>query len=125
MVEHDAAHRLAAARLIPPGETEVGMVLDLLFASSGLEVELAELADNLEVFSGVTVPVAQVGHLVALKLLSEDARRLQDRMDLLALCAELTDADRQLAQRAVTTIQQRGYNRERDLETALAVLLDR
>ena len=48
VVEQEAQDRLATARLLPPGEPEEGLVLDLLFASSGIEPELvAAVADRI------------------------------------------------------------------------------
>lgn len=40
LVEQEAAGRLATARLVPRGEDEAGIVLDVLFASSGIEQEI-------------------------------------------------------------------------------------
>ena len=40
LVEEEATRRLATIRLIPPGERERGVVVDLLFASSGIEPEI-------------------------------------------------------------------------------------
>ncbi|MBT3224272.1 MAG: hypothetical protein HN348_34825, partial [Proteobacteria bacterium] len=40
LVEQNDAGRLATARLIPPEESEDGIVVDLLFSSSGIEKEL-------------------------------------------------------------------------------------
>ena len=68
-----------------------GSVVDLLFASSGIEPEVVAAADRIEVVPGFTVPVARLGHLIALKVLARDDRtRPQDRVDLAAL---LTQAD--------------------------------
>lgn len=64
-LEHDVLKRLATVRLTPPGEPEEGIVVDLLFMSSGIETDVCRDADRLEVAPGLTVPVAQAGHLVA------------------------------------------------------------
>lgn len=71
----------------------------------------------------LVVPTADVGHLVALKLLARDDRnRPADADDLAALAAIATDADWESAIRAVELIVERGYARGRDLMTALAEL---
>lgn len=58
-------------------------MLDVLFASSGIESEVVGSAELLEVLPGLTVPVARIGHLIALKVLSRDDRdRHQDIADL-------------------------------------------
>jgi hypothetical protein len=63
-----------------------GGVVDLLFASSGIEPEIAAAADALDVVPGLAVPTARMGHLIALKVLARDDRtRPQDRVDLPAL----------------------------------------
>ena len=69
-LELRALGRLATVRLLPPGERREGVVVDLLFASSGIEPEICRHAERLEVVRGLTVPVAQAGHLVAMKLLA-------------------------------------------------------
>jgi hypothetical protein len=62
------------------------------------------------------MPVARVGHLIALKLLSQDAdRRRQDLIDLDQLKSVADDDDWDLAKRACALIVQRGFHRGRDL----------
>src|SRR6185436_16837965 len=97
-----------------------GPVVDLLFASSGIEPEIVADAELLELLPGLRLPVAAIGHLIALKLLSRnDASRPQDLVDLRALVGRVTDAERARARRAVAMIRARGFHRGRDLETAL------
>jgi predicted nucleotidyltransferase len=118
-VEQKAAGRLATARLLAPGETEEGIVVDLLFASSGIESEVVEAALDVHIGASGVVRVARVGHLVALKLLSQDSARPQDAVDLHALRSVL-DADQiELAREACNLITCRGYNRGRDLGAML------
>lgn len=122
-VEQDATGRLATVRLVPPGIGGEGTVADLLFASSGIEVEIAAAAEILEIVPGLAIPVARTGHLIALKLLSrDDETRPLDAADLQALRA-VADADElELAREAVHLIVARGYHRGRDLEAALVAL---
>lgn len=123
-VEQDAVGRLATVRLMPTGASPAGSVLDVLFASSGIEDEMVDLAEELEVIPGLVVPVARAGHLVALKLLArDDERRPQDAADLRALRSALNDRDRDLAFRAVGLIAARGYARGRNLRADLDALL--
>ena len=124
LVEQEAAGRLATARLIPPGEDEAGVVLDVLFASSGIEPEIADAAEVLEILPGLRVPVASAGHLLALKLLSRDDRtRPQDRIDLGALLRVGTPADLDEARHGVALIHARGFQCERDLSRDLEQLI--
>lgn len=116
MVEHETLGRLAAVRLGRSGGTGGDAVVDLLFASSGIEHEVAADATPLEVFPTVTVPVARTGHLLALKLLARDDRRPQDDVDLRRLLDVATAEDLDLAGRSVRLIAERGADRGRDLE---------
>ena len=124
LVEQEAAGRLATARLVPPQEDDAGIVLDVLFASSGIEPEITEAAEELDIFPGLRVPVARVGHLLALKLLSRDDRaRPQDRVDLVALLRAAAPADVEDARGAVALIHARGFQRDRDLSRDLDRLI--
>jgi len=118
-LEHEALRRLATVRLTPPGEPEEGVVVDLLFASSGIESEICRDADRLELAPGLSVPVARAGHLVAMKLLALAPDRPQDAIDLHALIATLTEADRARARLATARIVTLGANRSKPLREEL------
>ena len=123
-VEQEAVGRLSTVRLLPPGEGRLGVLVDLLFASSGIEPEVARAAETLEIVSGLEVPVARIGHLVALKVLARDDReRPQDLDDLRALLAEAGPADLAEAGAAVRLIEARGFQRGRRLSEDLERLL--
>lgn len=122
-VEHQTASRLAMARLLPPGEPEGGIVIDLLLASSGVEQELVAAAEPLEVFPRVTVPVCTAAHLVVLKILArDDDTRPQDQVDLVTLVGRLDDAGWDEASELAGLIRTRGYDRGRDLAASLVAL---
>ena len=114
-LEHQALERLAAVRLSPPAQPAGGIVVDLLFASSGIESEICRDAEWLEIAAGLTVPVSQAGHLVATKLLAIAPDRPQDGIDLHALVANLTVADCERARVAVARIEALGANRSKRL----------
>ncbi len=122
-LEHGALKRLATVRLTPPGEPEEGVVVDLLFASSGIETEICRDADRLELAPGLSVPVAQAGHLVAMKLLALAPDRPQDAVDLRALIATLTESDRARARAATARIEELGANRSKRLREELELWL--
>lgn len=67
---------------------------------------------------GYRMPVACIGHLLAMKVLSHDDRRPQDGADLVALLGEANPEDVAVAQ-AVGLITQRGFHRGRDLAAGL------
>ncbi len=123
IVEHELSGRLATARLEHPSWS--GTLTDLLFASCGIEPEIAAAAELLEALPDLRVPVARVGHLMAMKLLAEGERRPFDRADLLALAQVATDEDWDLARQGVDTIAERGFQRGRDLGAALDALASR
>jgi predicted nucleotidyltransferase len=120
-VEHDNG-RLATVRLARPIEG-VETVVDLLFASSGIEAELALHAEVLEIVPGLRLPVAGTGHLIVLKLLArDDESRPQDLSDLRELSDVATPDDWAVAGAATQLIMERGYNRGRDLPSLLGQL---
>lgn len=120
-VEQDTAGRLATVRLRPPLERRVrGVVVGLLFASSGIEPEVAATAEPIEVLPGLVVPVATLGHLIALKVLARDDRtRPRDAEDLRGLLAEASEPDRVLARAALERITALGFGRGKDLAAGL------
>ncbi len=118
-VEQEKIGRLATARLLPPGEPEGGIVVDLLFASSGIEPEVVASAEPVELFPGLVSRVASAAHLIALKVLSHDERRPQDALDLTTLLESATGQDLETARQALRLITERGFHRGRDLERML------
>ena len=119
-VEQDVAGRLATVRLAPAGEDVRGAVVDLLFASSGIEPEIVAAADPIEAVPGFEVPVARLGHLIALKVLARDDRtRPQDRVDLAALLTRADAAALGEARDSLALVTRRGFHRGRDLLGAL------
>jgi hypothetical protein len=117
-VEREESGRLAAVRLLPPSKLSQGVVVDLLFASSGIEAEVALAAEGFEVRAGLSLPIASLGHLIALKVLSEAPDRPQDVADLRALAEAGAPDDLQLAQRALALIEARGFARGKHLGDA-------
>jgi predicted nucleotidyltransferase len=126
VVEQEETKRLATVRLQSSIEGRSGVVVDLLFASSGIESEIVKHAEELEVFDGLRVPVAAVGHLIALKVLArDDENRPQDAVDLKALINGANEKEIERARIALERIKELKFNRGRDLmslfESALQV----
>lgn len=102
--------------MISPGADRLGVVVDVLFATAGIEPEIVAAAEVLEMLPGIDMPVATAGHLVALKLLArDDDTPPQDAADLRAV---LDAADGAAALTAAELIVDRGFARGRPL-TAL------
>lgn len=112
VIEQTKTQRLATARMRRAEDPAV--FIDLLFASSGIEPELTAAAQTID-----GVPVSTIGHLIALKLLSESERRLQDRIDLQELSKVASASDWRVAEAMVLLIKQRGFHRGRALVTRL------
>jgi hypothetical protein len=124
-IEQDAAGRLATVRLAPADEDTLGTVVDLLFASSGIEPEIVAAADLIEALPGLTAPVARLGHLIALKVLARDDRtRPQDRVDLAALLTRADAAALGEARESLALITRRGFQRGRNLLAAMDTALN-
>jgi len=118
-IEQDVAGRLATVRLAL-ADALGGTVVDLLFASSGIEPEIVASAERIEVLPALAIPVASLAHLIALKVLARDDRtRPQDRVDLAALLARADPQSLRAARAALVLVTERGFHRGRDLAAAL------
>lgn len=113
VLEQTYVDRMSTVRLVRNGSD---VIVDLLFASSGIEQEIVAAATRVEISRGVRVPVAAIGHLIAMKAL---AGRDQDRRDLNYLIPAATDADLAQAREAVQLIKRRGFSRESDVAANL------
>jgi len=123
IVEQEAVGRLATVRLTFSSEPR-GPVIDLLFASSGIEPEVVADAEPIELLPSLTMGVARTGHLIALKILSrDDAGRPQDLVDLRALLRVASPSELERARDSLALIAARGYHRGRDLMSEMKTLL--
>ena len=124
IVEQEAVGRLATVRIVR-SPSRRAPVVDLLFASSGIETEVVTEAEVLELLPRLSMRVATTGHLIALKVLSrDDVTRPQDLVDLRALLRIASKAELDRARQALTSIAARGYHRGRNLIADLNGLLN-
>ncbi len=120
-VEQDAVRRLATARLGSPESSPV--IVDLLFASSGIERETVAAAQPIEILDGLILPVAALPSLLALKVLSVSNRRPRDFEDIQALMKEATATELADVPRLLGLITERGYARDKNLAQEWAQFL--
>lgn len=123
MLEQSATGRLATMRLLSPAPQAATVIVDLLFASSGIEPEIVAAADRITTL-GHQIPVAKLGHLLALKVL---ANRLQDQTDGARLILAASEREIDRARQALDLISERGYARDsaRDLQAELSKWIER
>lgn len=118
VMEHRDVPRLATARLLRRA-TDEGTLIDLLFATAGIEPEVVEAADTLEVFPGLSLPLAKTGHLLALKILAfrpdRFNERWQDLFDIRELLRVADDEEIERARQGVRMIADRGFDRGKDI----------
>lgn len=120
LLEQDETKRLAGVRV---RDSASGIDVDLLFAMSGVEPEIAATAQPVEVLPGVALPLATVGSLIVMKLLArDDRRRPMDADDLRSLAEMATDGDWTEAQRLADLVTARNAHRGRDLRASLSRL---
>lgn len=118
-VAHETLKRLATVRLGSPE----GPVVDLLFASSGIEPEVIARATPVDVMEVGSVLVTRAEELLSMKVLSMSKRRRQDRVDALSLL-EMADVDLHAVRQNLALIAERGFHRDQDLLAKLQGLLD-
>ncbi len=126
IVEQASLGRLATVRLSAPGESPEGVIVDLLFASSGIETEIVAQAELVSIFSSFEFPVARLEHLIAMKVLARDpGRRPQDESDLNLLVQNADEVQIRDARVAMELIESRNANRGKDLSEELQSVLNR
>ena len=123
VIEQEAVGRLATVRLTLSSEPR-SPVVDLLFASSGIESEVVADSEMLELLPHLQMGVARVGHLIAMKVLSrDDMTRPQDIGDLRALLRTASPVELARARQGLALIAHRGFHRGRDLAFELNSLM--
>lgn len=114
MFEHLPTGRIGTVRLYTP--VAKGILVDLLFAASGVEQEAVTHATPGTVMANLRMPIAQRAHLMAMKVLSADAeRRPQDLIDIRALLREAKRAEVVQTERLLGLMTERGFSRQLNL----------
>jgi hypothetical protein len=98
--------------------------VDLLSTSSGIESEVVSSAQVIEILPSLHLPVACRGHLIAMKVISENASdRIRDRIDLQGLLSSASEEEINDAKVALALATKRGFNRGKDLLSVLNELV--
>ncbi len=118
---HDVTGRLATMRMLAPSPVGDGTVVDLMFASTGIESEIVAAATPIDILPGVTVPVASLAHLLAMKVL---AGRLQDAADFASLFRRASEADLEAVRVGLSLMTQRRTHRQKNLSREFDRLCD-
>lgn len=111
-VEQEVTGRMATARL----RNANGIVCDLIFATTGIESEIVQGAEIIEVFSKVLVPTATAEALLAMKTLSATSQRPRDSGDIQAIILANPDFNESKVLHYLNAIDQRGCARGQQLQ---------
>ena len=102
---HTSPTRRMGWRIFIPASREASIPLDVLVAACGIERDIVASATTIEILPGLSLPVASLGHLIAMKVLSQNRfERLQDRVDIIALLRTATEQDRITLERSLNEI---------------------
>ncbi len=124
VVEQEAQGLIATLRFRAPKSGSDDPSIDLILASCGIEPEIVAGASTVKkAKSWDRIRVATVPHLIAMKVLSESPGRPEDATDLRLLLSVATDSELAEARKAIALIEERGFNREKDLQACLASYL--
>ncbi len=114
LLEQSGTGRLSTVRLLN-GQDDI-VYVDLLYASCGIEKEIVDSSELIEIFPAVTVNVASLPALIAMKVLSaNNTTRMQDLLDIKALLLESSPNEREQARYFLNLITDRGFNRKKNL----------
>ncbi len=115
MFEHEPTGHIGTVRFVSPAAP--GILVDLLFAASGVEAEVVAAASLATVMTDFRLPVAQRTHLLAMKLVAAHPdRRPQDFIDIATLLEDATKADLAAVSRLLRLVKKRGFASGANLE---------
>lgn len=115
LIERKNSKEIATVRLL--SDKHSGVFLDLLFNATGIEKEIVESSDSINILPKLSVNVASLASLIAMKVLSSNNKdRLQDIIDLQHLIKEADCEDLIEAEKLIYLIHERGYDSEQDLK---------
>lgn len=109
--------RIVLARLFSANEESQLVELDFLIALCGIEREVVESAELMEIWPNLFAPIASMSALLAMKARCQELpERIQDKADLVnQLIPFSSEKDLQQARELIKLIEQRGFNEGRNL----------
>ena len=103
-------------RLHLPNTIGYKVPVDFLFNTCGIETEIIKSSKELELIPGLSLRIASLGHILAMKILSQNKTdRVRDRTDIYNLLKSGTAEDIALSRVALSLITKKGLNRGKDL----------
>jgi predicted nucleotidyltransferase len=108
---------LVMARLFSSKEDFQLVEVDILFELCGIEDEVVESAEMIEIWPSIFAPIATMPALLAMKARCQELpERIQDKADLVnQLIPFAKEADINEARRLIKLIEDRGFNEGRNL----------
>jgi Nucleotidyl transferase AbiEii toxin, Type IV TA system len=126
LLEDKDSGELNTVRLWCPSVSGTQFLLDVMFATTGIEAEAVAAAARVNVTPRIVLPVATVQHLIAMKVLSSGAPgRSRDEDDLQRMIENATSKELAEAQNALGLMTERGRNRGKNLEAEFQNYLKR
>ena len=119
-----ATFRMRYRRALAGIPVDESPFIDLLFSHCGIEKEIIESATITTPFPGLPIPTATIPHLIAMKVLSESDRRLQDRIDVQQLLLAASEAELAQVPALLDLIKQRGFAGDKDLHAVYQRFLE-
>ena len=122
LLEHKVHKVISTVRLL--SDEFPGVYLDILFSTTGIEHEIVKSSEEIEILDGISLKVASISSLIAMKVLScTNEKRRQDLLDLDNLINSATRIEIDESMRLVRLIVERGFNHGKNLEEVFLKLL--
>jgi hypothetical protein len=123
LLENQRHRKISTVRLL--STMYDGIFVDLLFSTSGIEKEVVDTSEKIEILKDLFIQVASIPSLIAMKTLSSTHKqRRQDLIDLDNLIKNASNEELAQARILISLIESRGYNDGKDLQSHFNLLLN-
>lgn len=118
--------KVSLIRLFAPESDNRLIELDFLISLCGIENEVVESAEVLEIWPGILAPIASMPSLIAMKARCQDLpERIQDKADLINLLLPFaSEKDISSAKTMIKLMQERGFGDGRNIIMSFEKLLE-